>query len=153
MTTPAIITRRCNPYGHETGGPQRLLGGVYGPEYEGRYKWTCSHPATLRVRMSCEHGHRGQVMELCLPHAREIQRRQAGLCPACAWPPEARMWQEVIERLQNELAVLAAAGDYLLRSPQALRVKQRIEGAGYRMTELYQSGVIKKIPLTLTEVS
>jgi len=149
--SPSVISRRCNPYGHESGGPKRLLGGLYGPEYEGERKWTCENPATLRTRMECPYGHRGQVMELCEDHAREIQRRQAGLCPPCAYPPEARMWTEVIERSQQDLAVLNARGQFNSARGRALRAG--IESAGARMTELSQTGVIRKVPLKLTEIS
>lgn len=149
----ALVNRRCNPYGHETGGPKHLIGGVYGPQYEGPQKWVCERRAVLRARMSCQFGHRGQEMWLCRGHAIEIQKRQAGLCPKCAYPPEALMLGAEIELAQNELAVIFNAGDLTLTSPAARRIKQRIEDGGHRMTELYHTGVIKKEALTLREVS
>jgi hypothetical protein len=152
LTGAAVLTKRCNPYGNATdAGPRRLLGGVYGPEYEGRYKWGCQNPATIRARAACEYGHRGQPMDLCVPHAREMQKRQMGLCPPCAWPPEALQWNEVIERSQNELAVLHARGQF--HSARGVQLRAYIESAGHRMTELHQSGRIKNTPLTLTEIS
>jgi hypothetical protein len=151
LAAPAVISRRCNPYGHETGGPRHLIGGVYGPEHEGPQKWVCENPAIIRARMICEAGHRGQVMDLCRAHAIEIQRRQAGLCPPCAWPPEARSWQDVIDTLQRELGLLHAAG--LWHTPEAQWKRNAIESAGHRMTELFQNGTIRKNPLTLTEIS
>jgi hypothetical protein len=147
----AVVTRRCNPYGHETGGPRHLLGGVYGPEYEGKTKWVCKEAVTLRARMMCPHGHRGQVMDLCMQHAIEIQKRQAGLCTKCAWPPEALMWNEAISKLQQELAALYYAG--LFGHPRGAAIRLQIEDAGHRMTELYQTGVIKKVGLQLVEIS
>ena len=33
---PAIMHKRCNPFGNATDrGPKHLLGGVYGPQHEG----------------------------------------------------------------------------------------------------------------------
>ena len=143
--------KRCNPYGHESGGPQRLLGGMYGPEFEGERKWVCENPAEVRARMMCARGHKGQVMDLCRQHAIEIQKRQSGLCPPCAWPPEAHIWHEVIEKTQNELAFLNQIGRW--DSKEAMFKRAEVERASTRMTELYQSGVIQKNPLKLTEVS
>lgn len=147
----AFILGRCNPYGHETGGPARLLGGMYGPQFEGKHKWVCENPATVRARMICPAGHRGQEMKLCQGHAIEIQKRQSGLCPPCAWPPEALQWHEVIETLQNELQFLQVIGQW---DTQEARIKRAgVEAAATRMTELYQNGTIRVSPLTLTEVS
>jgi hypothetical protein len=147
---PAILVGRCNPYGHATdAGPRHLLGGVYGPAYEGPTKWACEQPATGRYRMECQYGHRGQVMPLCLPHRIEIAKRQAGFCPPCGFPPEAQSLHEAIEREQGRLAVLYQMGSL----HAVLVVQQRIEAMGYRMTELYQAGVIRKEPLMLTEIS
>jgi hypothetical protein len=147
-----LVIRRCNPYGHGTdAGPRHLIGGLYGPQHEGRYKWECANPATVRVRMTCRHGHRGQVMDLCRPHAREIQRRQAGLCPACAWPPRALELHEAINSCQAELAVLHAAG--LWHGPRAAALRSKINSCADEMTEMWRLGLILKIPLTLTEVS
>jgi hypothetical protein len=150
-TSAAVITRRCNPYGHETGGPRHLLGGIYSAAYEGRQKWHCENPATLRVRMECENGHRGQVMDLCQSHAVEIQRRQSDLCPPCAFPPEARQWHEVIERSGAELGRYQAAG--MGASDHAIQLARGIEEARVRMNELTESGRIRKVPLILREVS
>jgi hypothetical protein len=147
----AIVSARCNPYGHETGGPRHLMGGVYGPAYEGEHKWVCHNIAVVRARMICPLGHRGQEMLLCRPHAIEIQARQSGLCTRCAWPPEALMHNEAIEKWQQELAVLNMQGRW--ESDAARRIRQQVETAGHRMTELLQTGVIKRNPLTLTEVS
>lgn len=77
-----LVYGRCNPYGAETGGPARLMGGLHGPAsartdpvdlpglpaavQEG--EWSCPWPAVVRVRMECRHGHRGQVMQLCAEH-------------------------------------------------------------------------------------
>lgn len=144
--------QRCNPYGHATdAGPKHLMGGLYGPQYEGRYKWACENRVNVRARMACQFGHRGQEMYLCRPHAIEIQKRQSGLCTRCAWPPEAIAVNEQIERWRMELSIEAAAGNW--NGATAARLRQSINDGGHRMTELYQMGIIKKEPLTLTEVS
>lgn len=80
---PAVTLGRCNPYGAETGGPRRILGGLHGPasarlpdapEYAGipasvmQGEWACTQPAAVRCRMICACGHRGQVMALCSWH-------------------------------------------------------------------------------------
>ncbi len=123
MNGAVLVGRRCNPYGAETGGPRHVLGGLYGPqsaqtpglmlpENVEQGEWSCGQPAQVRVRMTCAHGHTGQVMELCSwhdettfrgeyvagqfrqvrettrvrGHYEEIQRRQSGFCPPCGWP-------------------------------------------------------------------
>jgi hypothetical protein len=171
VTGTAVVTRRCNPYGHETGGPRHLLGGMYGPEYEGdKYKWTCERRAEGRYRMTCRCGHRGQEMWLCGPgtetgtssegattwhhpgHVAEIQKRASDSCPKCLYPEEARMWAEVAERSQMELAYLEQIPGYVL-SPQARSLRRQLDGARTRLDELNATGAVHKCPLTLTEVS
>jgi hypothetical protein len=79
MTAPGVVLGRCNPYGAETGGPKRILGGLYGPnsaKTEGMHlpenvaqgEWLCPRRADVRCRMVCRCSHRGQVMELCTWH-------------------------------------------------------------------------------------
>lgn len=78
-TGAVLIGRRCNPYGAETGGPRRLLGGLYHgasaatpdmdlPDNVAQGEWRCEWPAQVRVRMTCKHGHTGQPMDLCSWH-------------------------------------------------------------------------------------
>jgi hypothetical protein len=86
---PAVLLGRCNPYGAETGGPRRILGGLHGPasarlpdapEYAGipesvaQGEWTCQWPAEVRVRMTCQCGHTGAVMALCSWHDETVWR-------------------------------------------------------------------------------
>lgn len=144
---------RCNPYGHETGGPKHLLGGLYGPEYEGKQKWTCENPATHRVRMHCKlYGHTGPVMELCDNHHSEIQRRQAGLCTRCAYPPEARSCQEEIEDAQRGLQALLYQG-WHWDDPKCVGKRHAIERGKVRMDELWSSGRIRRVSMNLEEVA
>lgn len=74
-----LLLERCNPYGAETGGPRRVMGGLHGPgsaatpgmDLPGNVaqgEWLCPQQAQVRVRMECRCGHRGQVMPLCSWH-------------------------------------------------------------------------------------
>jgi hypothetical protein len=81
-TPGGLLTRRCNPYGAETGGPKRVMGGLHGPnsatlpdeampglpEAVAQGEWACQWPAQVRVRAVCRCGHAGEVMELCSWH-------------------------------------------------------------------------------------
>lgn len=82
ITAPSVSLGRCDPYGAESGGPRRVMGGLHGPNsaridtddvpglpqavIEG--EWACHQPAVIRVRMTCACGHAGQVMQLCSWH-------------------------------------------------------------------------------------
>jgi hypothetical protein len=82
FSAAAFIGRRCNPYGAETGGPKRVLGGLHGPgsarvdtdEVPGlpqaviEGEWVCKNLAQVTVRMTCGCGHTGAEMELCSWH-------------------------------------------------------------------------------------
>lgn len=78
-----LLLGRCNPYGAETGGPRRVLGGLYGarsatapglglPAAVEQGEWVCERPAEVRCRMVCRCSHTGQIMQLCstgdVPH-------------------------------------------------------------------------------------
>lgn len=74
-----ILLGRCNPYGAESGGPRRVLGGLYGPrsaetpdaglpENVAQGEWSCPNAAQVRARMRCRCDHVGQVMPLCSWH-------------------------------------------------------------------------------------
>lgn len=154
---PGIIVVRCNPFGHTTGrggdrGPRHLLGGLYGPQYEGAKKWFCPNPADGRYRMTCQCDppHRGQEMPLCYPHVATIGRRMAGICPPCVMPPEALALHERIQAAQAGAALLIRGH----ADPQAIqRAISEAEQLGQMMTELFTRGVIHQCRLTVTEVS
>jgi hypothetical protein len=149
---PSVITGRCDPFGNATDrGPARLLGGVYGPEYEGRYKWGCTNPADGRFVFICANGHKGQPQSLCYAHVGEISRRMSGLCPPCAYPAEARELTELIERDQRELSWLNDRG--LFDSNQGRALRDKIETAGHRMTELRLSGRTPNVAGRWEEIS
>lgn len=77
---PAVNLGFCNPYGAETGGPKRVLGGLYGPGSAAtpgvaglpphivQGEWTCANRAEVRCRCRCRCDHQGPVMALCSWH-------------------------------------------------------------------------------------
>ena len=164
-----LLTQRCDPFGAES--QIRLLGGIYPENHVGRIMWHCAKAADAgRFRMICEGGpygirlandgqlvaaytcqggHRGQPMPLCAGHRRMLARRQAGLCPACAWPPRARTLTEAIERAQVDMRNAARLG-----YPDAARKLQAAgEDLQAQMNELITQGIVHRCPLKLTEVS
>jgi hypothetical protein len=79
LAAPAILLGRCDPYGAESGGPRRVMGGLHGPASAAtpdmdlplnvaQGEWICRQPAQVRVRMECRCGHKGSVMNLCSWH-------------------------------------------------------------------------------------
>jgi hypothetical protein len=185
---PAVALGRCNPYGAESGGPKRVLGGLYGPgsaRTPGMHlpqnveegEWACGQPAVVRCRMTCRCGHKGQVMQLCSwrndtvhhsewvagtlrqvsetvrqhGHYEEIQRRQAGLCPACAYPPPYGELAKEVQAWQAQLTGLYYRGQFYSQAARVL--KTRVEDAGKLMDMARQAGIIHQCPLTLVPVS
>lgn len=151
-SSAAIVVKRCNPFGHGTDrGPKHLMGGLYGPEYEGRIKWVCELPAEVRAFMTCRHGHRGQDMDLCRPHVAMIQKRMSGICPKCVMPDLARGLHEDIQRAQGAFARAYMAGirDQSILGPLEARANQLCEA----MNELVANGTCHRCPLTLHERS
>jgi hypothetical protein len=82
-----ILLGRCNPYGAETGGPRRVLGGLYGPGSAAtpgmdlpasvaQGEWPCARAAEVRCRMWCRCGHKGQLMALCSWHDEPVMRSE-----------------------------------------------------------------------------
>lgn len=157
QVSAAVVVKRCNPFGHGTdAGPKHLMGGLYGPEYEGRLKWECRNPAEVRCRMECRCGHRGQVMDLCREHPAMIAKRMAGTCPACVMPPAARELFEAVTRAQGTVVNLIATGG----APAAVQAAlSRAERLGEDMNVLVLRGQAGDLtcphncPLTVTEVS
>lgn len=190
LTAPAVLLGRCNPYGAETGGPRHVLGGMYGPrsartegmqlpEAVAQGEWVCDQPAVVRCRMVCEHGHTGQVMNLCSwhddtvfhgefvagvtrqvsrtvrqhGHFEEIQKRQAGSCPRCLFPkPYDELAREVMT-WQAKLTEYFVAGPRLWQSANAQGLRQRVDDAGKLMDLARAQGIIHNCPLTLVPVS
>ena len=150
---------RCNPYGYATDtGPKHLMGGMFGPEYAGRQAIlrdgihgpaVCERDADRRMRMVCQFGHQGPVMDLCPWHAAEIMARMAECCTRCVWPDAARGTNEAIEYVMREMAEARAAED--LHRLGVLG--SQLEDLRQTMNELASRGVIRKVPLVLVEVS
>lgn len=150
---------RCNPYGYATdAGPRHLMGGMYGPEYAGRQAIlrdgihgpaVCEAAADRRMRMVCEHGHQGPVMDLCRRHAAEIMARMSDCCTRCVWPDAARGTNEAIEYVMREMAEARAREDL-----HRLGVLGgQLDDLRHTMDELMARNIIRKVPLTLVEVS
>ena len=165
-----LVVGRCDPYGAEPGPGISLLGGMFPQSQVGRIMWHCSKPAEARYRMictggdygervgadggqlpayHCPGGHRGQPMRLCRDHRISIARRQAGLCPACAFPAEAREVIEAAERCQAAMAAAFARSEYAALA----QLQSDCESLTARSTELSTQGIIHRCPLRLIEVS
>lgn len=143
-----LIRTKCDPYGSESA--IRLVGGVYPESHVGRIMWHCGNYSDGRFRAECLLGHKsGIVMDLCYAHVRSISERQMGLCPRCAWPVEAINLNTWINNAQRALSASLMVKDLAA----VRRWAQQLERMQARMTELYQTGVIKRTPLTLGEVS
>lgn len=168
MTGTGLLTARCDPFGAES--RVQLLGGLYPESHVGKIMWHCSSRADGRWRMtctggaygerrapdgglvaaySCDGGHQGQVMPLCLAHVAMLRKRSAGLCPACAWPPKARALTEAMQARQGDIAEAARLGLYAA----AARLQGTLEQLQAGMNEMVAAGLVHKCPLRLTEVS
>ena len=150
---------RCNPYGYATdAGPRHLMGGIYGPEYAGkqtvlkdgiRGPAVCERPADRRVRMVCEFGHAGPIMDICPVHAMEITERMSACCTRCVWPDAARGLNESSEWLCSEIGVAKLNGDL----QRAYKLQVQLDDIARQMDDLHARGVIRKVPLKLVEIS
>jgi hypothetical protein len=187
-----ILLERCNVYGAETGGPRRVLGGLYGPQSATspglglpdnveQGEWICERPAAVRVRMVCRCSHKGQVMALCSwedatayhgeagpggairqvshtvrqrGHYQEVQRRQSGLCPACAFP-KGNGWDfaALMKSVQAWQAELTAYWPHHWRVARAVEIRAQLEDATRLFDEGRALGVIHNCPLKLEPVS
>lgn len=162
-----LLTARCDPYGAES--RIQLMGGIYDESHTGRIKWHCEKQARARYRMICAGGdygtrtapdggivaatvcpggHQGQPMALCDDHRREIARRQAGACPACLYPAEARATIAQLEQVQAQIAGLG-----FFRLPELAALTSRSDQLMAAGDEMIARGVIHKCPLNLVEVS
>jgi hypothetical protein len=135
----------------------------------GDYGFRRGNDGGLVKATHCDGGHRGQIMPLCRSHVSEFSvgppppgfdksmrpRGRVGgtkaneLCPACAFPPEARELTEKANHLQGRLSQLQAFG--LMGEMARLQAEQ--DQVRARLDELHESGRIHKCPLILREVS
>jgi hypothetical protein len=149
-----VITRRCDLFGMESGGPRHLEGGFIPVSQLGAHAWYCRARADLRVRATCRCGHRGQPVWVCNGHRMMWQKRAVGVCPPCAHPPKERGIQEAMQRIR------VGAAARMMRAPDmitAKRINDQALGGLWdlqdKLNELVQRGIVHQCPLTLTEVS
>jgi hypothetical protein len=134
------------------------MGGFYGPEYAGDQTVLpdgihgpaiCTEDAVARMRMVCEFGHKGPIMDLCRRHARELQARMSDTCTRCVWPDAARGVNDEMDRVMRRMADARDARDAVtLRN-----LGSRLDDLRRDMDGLRTQGIIKKVPLKLVEVS
>jgi hypothetical protein len=134
------------------------MGGMYGPEYAGRQAIlrdglhgpaVCQRSADRRMRMICQYGHQGEVMDLCGWHANEIMRRMAECCTKCVWPEVARGVNEAMEWIMREMAVARERED----THRLRLLGSQLDDQRHTMDELAARGIIRKVPMLLVEVS
>lgn len=153
--------------------------GMQLPEHVAQGEWACDQPAVVRCRMVCVCEHKGQVMQLCSwrddtvyhsemvagvlrrvssstrqrGHFEEIQRRQAGSCPACLFPPPYAELAKEIQAWQQTLTGYWVAGQRVWHSEAAQLLRTRVDDAGKLMDQARAAGIIHNCPLTLIPVS
>lgn len=147
------------------------------PESVAQGEWPCNRPAEVRCRMWCRCGHKGQVMQLCSwhdetsyhgemvagvlrrvsspvrqhGHFEEIQKRQAGSCPACLFPPPYGELMREIQGWQAEMSGYWQANQW--HHPRAQQLRTMVEDAGLLMDQARAAGIIHNCPLTLRAIS
>ena len=173
----------CNPYGAETGGPKRVLGGLYGPrsaESPGmdlpqaaeQGEWPCKNFAQVRAYPQCRCGHRGAVMALCSWHEETIWKGN----PNGYGPPVPELinchghFEEISRRqlascprclypgryaaLQREWDRLTQErARYSPRSAEAVRITQRLEDIGHDFDEGRARGIVHNCQMRLVPTS
>ena len=146
----AIVSVRCDPFGHGTDrGPRHLRGGLFGTAYEGPYNWQCASPSDGRFVMTCPYGHQGQPRHLCYAHVAMITKRMSGVCTACAMPPEARqLWED-----QQRYSAMAAAARHAEDITELRRLLSKLDDLGRLSVEQVQRGIVRKVQMRLEEIS
>lgn len=144
----------------------------------GYYGHRVANDGGLVKAHECPGGHQGPEMPLCPLHIRELSvgppkpgwskdkttpHGQVGgskaneMCPACAFPPEAKELQaraDFLHQQMSQIKILAANSGILgfgAKRFQEMDIEQ--EGVRARLTELYELGIVHKCPLKLVEVS
>jgi len=121
----------------------------------------------------CDGGHKGTPQPLCKIHVQHftVGPPKAGytrdlktpvgqiggtvaneLCPACAYPPEARSLQERADYLQQQMSRIMVS-PFLNNQAEFKRLEQAQDTVRARLDELNQTGRVHKCPLILREVS
>jgi len=147
-----LLSGYCTVFGDPDQGPKGLVGGLYGPEHNGDIHWYCKNHSIGRFRMTCRCGHRGQVMNVCADHAGPdgISKRMAGMCPPCAYPPEAAELDTESRVISTQLGLVPP---WESLGSLAIRLRRRQEDIKVRMDELTEQGIIHICPLDLREVA
>jgi hypothetical protein len=134
------------------------MGGFYGPEYAGDQTVLadgihgpaiCEDDAVARMRMVCDFGHTGPIMDLCRRHAKELQARMSDTCTRCVWPDSARGVNDEMDRVMKQMAEARARMD----SVTLRNLNSRLDDLRKDMDGLRDQGIIKKVPLKLVEIS
>ena len=91
-----ILNGFCNIFGDDINGATKVLGGLgnQAPDKQ----WYCPSRWVGRYRMTCEHGHRGQVMKLCKKHVTEFSGKVT-FCPRCNAEPPGHKCKLVMEEM------------------------------------------------------
>lgn len=84
---PSVLHQFCNIFGDHISGAKTVLGGLADPKRE-KTQWYCKNFSIGRFRMECEHGHKGQNMQLCEAHLRQFGDQKVKFCPTCNADPE-----------------------------------------------------------------
>jgi hypothetical protein len=142
-----LLLGRCNPYGAETGGPRRVLGGLYGPgsartpgmglpQSVEQGEWPCDQQAAVRCRMWCQCGHKGQVMQLCSWHddTRITSELVAGVTRQVRSPIRVRGHFEEIQRRQS------GSCPACLWPPPYGELQREVQGWQAEMHAIYSAG-------------
>lgn len=91
-----LLTEWCNIFGVETGGANKMLGGL--SKSKPNVQFYCPRRSIGRYYMVCEHGHRGQEMPLCHTHRVEFGN-SVTFCPRCnAEPPGHKCNLRLVEK-------------------------------------------------------
>lgn len=123
-TAAPLLSGFCNPYGAETGGPKRVLGGMYGPASAAtpglglptavaQGEWRCGNRAQVRCRMVCGCGHTGQIMQLCSWHDEPNYRLNPDTGkPMVEWVRQRGHYEEIARRQSGSCPRCLFPGDF-----------------------------------------
>lgn len=162
-----LLLARCNPYGAESGGPRRVMGGLHGPAsaacapgdmpglplHVQQGEWSCPYPAAVRVRMTCRCAHAGPPMTLCSWHDETVTSGEmvAGVTRAVRSVTRSPGHFEMISRRQSGACIRCLypgryAADYkaLMRHQEELALL-RDTGQWYSQRAVYKRQQIEDI--------
>lgn len=141
-----VLVRRCDPFGHESGGPKHLEGGFFGLDSLGPHLWHCTARADARYRYGCRCGHRGKAAWLCNGHVMMIRQRMSGVCPPCAHPPA-----EI--EIQAQMAAVRQSAAPGMSLAQLSGLEGRLWLLQEKLDELVERRIVHRCRVQLAEVS